>query len=411
MDGQHRRVGRCGRILMTIATLLTAAHAGAAVPALPLDAAHPEPIDTRVAERMREGGLVGVGAAIVVDGRIRWLKGYGFADRERAVPFTPDTVMNIGSISKTVTGVALMRAVQQGDLSLDADINAYLPFKVVNPSFPAAPITLRQLATHTSGITDRWEVYAGAYRYDGQAPEDLGLFLRHYFDPAGKYYDPQNFLASAPGTHREYSNIGAALAGYIVERAVGERLDAYTKRHIFAPLGMTSTTWHLADVPPGHHARLYIAQNSLVVPISPYELTTYPDGGVRTSVADLARFFAALLDGGQYRGARILSSASTREMLRFQYDAAHTPDNVDPKKKNSGIFWATKMDGRLVGHGGSDPGLKTEMLADPSLRVGVILFTNTSLGEDEMKSYAALLSDLRAYAERMDGERRDLSAR
>jgi CubicO group peptidase (beta-lactamase class C family) len=70
-------------------------------------------------------------------------KGYGFADKGRGVPFTPDTVMNIGSISKTFTGVALMRAVQEGKLSLDQDINSYLPFKVINPHYPNAKITLR----------------------------------------------------------------------------------------------------------------------------------------------------------------------------------------------------------------------------------------------------------------------------
>ena len=82
---------------------------------------------------MDEAGIVGLGAAIIVDKKVVWMKGYGFADKARAVPFTPDTVMNIGSISKTFTGVAMMRAVQEGKLSLDEDINSYLPFKVVNP--------------------------------------------------------------------------------------------------------------------------------------------------------------------------------------------------------------------------------------------------------------------------------------
>ncbi len=116
-------------------------------------------IDAVVNNRMTELGLVGVGAAIVVDKRVVWMKGYGFADKANRVPFTPETVMNVGSISKTITGVALMRAVQDGKLSLDEDVNRYLPFKVVHPSFPDARITLRQLATHTSGISDRWEVY------------------------------------------------------------------------------------------------------------------------------------------------------------------------------------------------------------------------------------------------------------
>src|SRR5687768_10839092 len=80
-------------------------------------------LDTMIEQRMQDAGIVGLGAAIIVDRKVAWTKGYGFADKEHAVPFTPDTIMNIGSISKTFTGAALMRAVQDGKLSLDEDIN------------------------------------------------------------------------------------------------------------------------------------------------------------------------------------------------------------------------------------------------------------------------------------------------
>ncbi|UWX04866.1 serine hydrolase [Pseudoxanthomonas sp. NC8] len=122
---------------------------------------------------------------------------------------------------------------------------------------------------------------------------------------------------------------------------------------------------------------------------------TYPDGGVRTSVSDLSRFFAALLDGGQYRGARILAPELAAEMLRFQYAGAAIPDNVDPAKVNSGIFWSTKLETTLVGHGGSDPGLETVMLYDPKAGVGLILFTNTAPDETGMKAYIAMVQLLR----------------
>src|SRR5688572_8232979 len=100
-------------------------------------------LDNAIVQRMDEAGIIGLGAAIIVDKKVAWMKGYGFADRERAVPFTPEIVMNIGSISKTFTGVALMRAVETGKLPLDEDINRYLPFKIVNPHLPDEKITLR----------------------------------------------------------------------------------------------------------------------------------------------------------------------------------------------------------------------------------------------------------------------------
>ena len=323
------------------------------------------------------------------------------------MPSTKDTIMNIGSISKTVTGAALMRAVQDGKLSLDEDVNKYLPFKVANPSFPNEPITLRKLATHTSSITDRGSVYAAAYHFGRDSPEALGEFLRDYFAADGKNYSKENFLSSKPGTHREYSNIGAGLAGYIVELAVGEKFNAYTKRTIFAPLKMESTGWLMSEVDLAKHSNLYVAQG-LAVPIQLYGLATYPDGGLRTSVEDLSRFFIALLDGGVYEGVRILDQASVDEMLSFQYSPANKPDNVKLSGEgslNSGIFWATKESLARIGHNGADPGLVTMMLSDVDKQVGVILFVNTAVRPEDGEAYGAIFEDLWQLALGLKGAR------
>lgn len=363
-------------------------------------------IDTIIGQRIKDGGMVGVAGAIIVNKKVVWMKGYGFADREHAIPFTADTIMNIGSISKTFTGVALMRAVQEGKVSLDENINSYLPFKVINPHHPGDPITLRQLATHTAGITDRSSIYDSAYHFGGDSPEALGEFLQGYFAHNGKYYSNDNFLKTKPGTHREYSNIGAGLAGYIVELAVGEKLNTYTKRHIFAPLRMSNSGWFLSEITPAKHARLYVAQG-LRIPIPLYGLTTYPEGGVRTSVSDLAKFFIALLNDGEYEGAHMLEQKSVEEMLRFQYTSANKPDNVNlhgEDSVNSGIFWATKYDTTRIGHNGSDPGVRTIMLADPNKEVGVILFTNTSMHDEESGPFYSIFDTLWAQAVKLKSE-------
>jgi CubicO group peptidase (beta-lactamase class C family) len=358
-----------------------------------LDAA----LDAHIRQQMAEGGLVGLAAAVIVDGEVVWRAGYGHADREAGTPFTPATVMNIGSISKTMTGAAMMRAVEQGRLSLDADIGAALPFAVRNPHRPEATLTLRHLATHTSGITDRWAVYARGYHFGADAPQSLGAFLAGYLAAGGADYSADNFLDVAPGTHRDYSNIGAALAGYAVERATGQTLDAYTREQFFVPLGMTDTRWFMADAPMDDHATLYVSQDGMQLPIQPYGLTTWPDGGLRTSVEDLSKFFIALLRGGEHAGRRVLSRTSVDEMLRLEFTVARKPENVDLAEKNSGLFWQTKFNTRYVGHGGSDPGVRTDMLATPEYDVGVILFTNTS-GGDTGKAYAAILRALLDHA-------------
>jgi len=388
-------------------TVLPSGQARAGGQAQPAPASLQGAVDRSIERRMQAAGIVGLGAAIIVDRKLVWARGYGFADRERAVPFTRDTIMNVGSISKTVTGAALMRAVQDGKLSLDADVNRYLPFKVANPSFPGEPITLRQLATHTSSITDRGPAYAAAYHFGRDSPQSLGGFLRDYFAPDGKDYSKENFLAARPGTHREYSNIGAALAAYVVERAVGEPFNAYTKRIIFAPLKMASTGWLMSEVDLARHSSLYVAQG-LVVPIQPYGLATYPDGGLRTSVEELSRFFIALLDGGVHGGARILDEASVAELLRFQYGPANRPDNVKLSGEgavNSGIFWATKDSLTRIGHNGADPGLVTMMLSDVDKRVGVILFVNTAVRQEDGAVYGAIFEDLWKLGEALGGGR------
>lgn len=344
--------------------------------------------------------MVGIGAAIILDKKLVWTKGYGYADKENKIPFTPNTIMNIGSISKTFTGVCLMRAVEDKKVSLDEDINTYLPFKIINPYFPNEKITLRNLATHTSGLADRYPFYEdNTYHYGGDSPEPLGEFLKNYFVPGGKYYSQENFLKSKPGTFRDYSNIAAGLAGYIVEIRTGEKLNVYSKRYIFKPLKMTNTGWFLSEINLANHAKLYDKQGDNTKLIQIYGGTTYPDGGVRTSVSELSKFFISLLNEGKFERARILKKESVEEMLRFQFTAANKPENVSLDKLNSGIFWATKLNVTRIGHGGTDPGVKTEMLADLSKEIGVILFTNTTLSDAQMKNYYAVYTELYKYAQ------------
>ena len=373
--------------------LPAAAHAQS--PEFPANAA----LDSLVRAQMAEAGIMGLGAAVIVNRQVAWMKGYGYADWQRTKPFTPTTIMNVGSIAKPFVGVAMMRAVQEGKLSLDADINTYLPFRVVNPYQPNEKITLRSLATHTSGITDRWEVYAATYYYGGDSPEKLGPFLEQYFTPGGRYYARDNFINAKPGAQRDYSNIGAALAGYIVERAYGEPLNSYTRREIFTPLKMTGTGWFLSEVDLANHSTLFVSQNGMTIPIPLYGGTTYPDGGVRTSVADLSKFFIAMLRGGEYQGARILGAAQAAEMQRFQVTDANRPENFPAADGNSGLFWRTKYNGARVGHGGNDPGVQAEMLADLSGDVAVILFLNTSLSGPDQKAASAIFDALWKYAE------------
>ena len=378
--------------LLVIASFSPTCYAQNEVPATSIDS---------IIEKIRlETGIVGMSAAIIKHKKVVWMKGYGYADEKANIPFTASTIMNVASISKTFTGVCIMKAVEQGKLLLDEDINRYLPFKVVNPYYPNEKITLRHLATMTSGLVDRHPFYGDSTYFDGRdSPEPLGHFVKNYFVMGGSHYSKENFLQKKPGTYREYSNIGAALAGYIVEFATGQKLNIYGKQYIFEPLKMEHTGWLIAEVDLKRHSKLYDKKSDGIKEIPLYGLTTYPDGGVRTSVASLSKFFISLLNEGEYKHTRILKEESVAEMTKFQYTALNKPENVNIEKLNQGIFWATKLGATRMGHNGSDHGVRTFMLSDLKKEIGVVIFFNTSLGEEEEGKYFDVYEALYKYAE------------
>ncbi|SDD29400.1 serine hydrolase domain-containing protein [Pedobacter soli] len=363
-------------------------------------------IDSLLEKKMSDAGIVGMSAAIILNKKVDWMKSYGYADKKNKVPFTSSTVMNIASVSKTFTGVCLMKAVEQGKVSLDEDINTYLPFKIINPDYPGEKITLRQLATHTSSLNDRYPFYMDStYFYNGSKPEALATFIKNYFSKDGKYYSKENFLKSKPGSEYNYSNIATGLAGYILEIRTGEKLSDYGKKHIFDPLKMSHSGWSLAEIDTNKHARLYQKQGDTINQIPWYEGTTYPDGGIRTSVEELSHFFIALLNNGAYGHAKLLQKKSVDEMLRFQFNAQNKPENILLNKLNSGIFWATKLGATRIGHNGSDPGVRVFMLADLSKKIGVILFFNTSLSDKEESRFFDIYNAVYQYASGLDKKR------
>jgi len=324
-----------------------------------------EKFNNYINQSISDANIAGMAVAIVSGDSIIFTQGYGYSDIQTKEPFTPNTVINIASISKTFVGVALMNLVENGLISLDEDVNTFLPFKVQNPHLPESIITLRHLMSHSSGIKDDQKVYLPSYHYGGDSPVPLGEFLADYLSPNGTHYSKNNFTRSKPGGKFVYSNIGAGLAGYIVERVSGKPLNIFTREIIFKPLGMNNTCWFLSEMDRAKHSRLYESKknNTLLDNIELYGLTTYPDGGVRTTVADLSRYLLCIMNKGLYKGTRILKEETVSEML--------TPDYIDSYTK----FWGI---GDQVGHGGGDPGVSTGMYYSPKNKLGIIFFINTS---------------------------------
>ncbi len=177
---------------------------------------------------LHTGDIAGAVVAVVKDGQIVTERGFGYSDLEKRAPVDPKlTLFRPGSVSKLFTWTAVMQQVEQGKIDLDADVNQYLDFKI--PARDGKPVTMRQLMQHVAGFEEQAK---GIMSDDPKSPG---------FEALLKQWVPERVFA--PGTTPAYSNYGASLAGYIVQRVSGESFDDYLDKHIFAPLDMKYSTF------------------------------------------------------------------------------------------------------------------------------------------------------------------------
>jgi len=331
----------------------------------PLDAADLSAwLDGRVPYALKSGDIAGAVVVVVKDGKVLFEKGYGYADVAAKVPMDAKaTMMRIGSTSKLFTWTAVMQLVQQGKLDLDRDVNDYLDFKI--PETFGKPVTLRDLMNHRAGFE---EGLKDILAYDPTHLESNEKYLKDHPRP----------MLFPPGKVPAYSNYGAALAGYIVQRVSGEPYEQYVAQHIFEPLGMTHST--MVQPLPARFAP-FIAKGyrtaSDAAP-TPFELViTSPAGSASASAADMARFMLAHLQQGSVDGHAILDPATTALM--------HSPSESEPPgfaTMAHGFFSATQNGRTVIGHGGDTIVFHTELDMLPQEGVG-IFYSFNSRGKDQ----------------------------
>ena len=336
-------------------------------------------LDKKLTEIQAASDLPGFAVGVVNGKGVLYQKGFGFADVEKKIPYTTETAQPIGSVSKTFVGVALMKAIDAGELDLETKINDVLPFKVYNPNFPAEEIKIKHLVTHTSGIIDREVIYEKSYVKRKRSDVALGEYLKDYLTAKGKYYSKENFTKEKPGANYQYSNIASALAAFVLESKTGVEFAEYTRKNIFEPLKMQNTSWFYEDVKK--HATLYDQKGK---PHEIYSLTTYPDGGLRSSVADLNKYMIAMIQGLE-GDSKLLSDKAFEEMFSGKFGVVNPPKNTDLSRSNKGVFWSTRPSG-VIGHNGSDPGVSAYFYFNRKTKVGRIVIINTDIIGDEKLS-------------------------
>jgi CubicO group peptidase (beta-lactamase class C family) len=333
----------------------------------------------------------GFAVAIIKKDSIVFSNGYGFANTKNKIPYSIETIQPIGSISKTFIGFAIMKAIEQGYFTLETPINDILPFKIINPYFPNAVIKVKNLVTHTSGLIDKEDTYMAAYNEGKKPSMDLNDFLKEYYVNTGKYYSKENFYNAEPNKEYNYSNIAAALAAYLVEIKANMSFADYTAKYIFEPLKMNDTHWFYNETKSNKYATLYEINKldeqifkALVNAdrsVKTYSCTTYPDGSLKTSVADLSKYVMAMVKG--YSGNSTLLQKELFEILfRKQFSDVDMPLNMDAKEPNRAIFWAYNKKGKII-HTGSDVGVSAFISFEPDTKIGRVILINADLQGEE----------------------------
>ncbi|WP_395337362.1 serine hydrolase domain-containing protein [Novosphingobium sp. BL-8H] len=363
---------------------------GLALAIVPRAAMAAASFDTFVTDQMQAATIPGLAVGIARKGVVTFAKGYGLADIATRRPVGADTMFHIASITKTVTGSAIMQLVDSGLIALDDPVAPHLDFPIAGEG--AERITFRHLLQHTSGISD--DVYYEVdFRVRGKdSTLGLGEMVRGYLAPGGRYTGAGN-VKSLPGARWSYSNMGFALLGYLFQRVCGQDLRIFTAEKMFRPLGLKRIAWALANTPEYLRATPYDVADGAPVAVEPAGFPDYSVGMIRASVGDLTQIVAAAANHGVSGRTRLLSAQANAQMLEMT-KPADLPDWLT----GQGLAW---QEGALGGiprpnHWGGDPGVLTMAYLDPATRTAVVLLSNLSAtreSRDAMKAIAAKAFD------------------
>ena len=305
---------------------------------------------------LKAGAIPGAVVVVVKDGQPLTMRGFGYSDLKAQTPVDPElTLFRPGSVSKLFTWTAVMQLVQAGKLNLDADVNSYLDFRI--PPKDGKPLTLRNLMTHTPGFSETAKYLID---FGEKKPAPLGKVLSRWV--------PERIYA--PGEIPAYSNYGASVAGYIVERVSGEPFNQYVQRHIFTPAGMTHSSFD-QPLPAMLRPLLSKGYKPGTGEPQPYEVIGMaPAGALSASGADMGRFMIAHLN-------HTLINPATAQLM---YSNVNRPF-PDLPAMALGFYHEDRNGLNIVGHGGDTVFFHSDLHLFLDKNVGLYISMN-SVGKD-----------------------------
>lgn len=324
----------------------------------------------RIEQLMKETPIMGLSVAVVKNNKIVYTSAFGLKNKETGETLETTGLFRIASISKSFVATSIMQLLEKKKLNLDDDVTKLAGFTVRNPQFPNTVITLKMLLSHRSSLND-----------------SRGYFSLDSLNPATTANSQKCYNNYEPGKGYQYCNLNFNLAGAILEKYSGQRLDEYVKQHILDPLKLyggynvdeldssrlASLYEYKADT-PGNFIPAQGAYASRKALLQNYKMgyTTpifSPTGGMKISAPDLATYMMMHMNYGKANGKRILKKKSSQLM--------QTP--VDTLNKYSFALVSIKNllpEETMVGHTGSAYGLHSLMFFEPEKKFGIVIISN-----------------------------------
>ena len=373
----RRRVTQMALVTAAAATMprsRAAAHQATPVPgeaaitAAQVDAALAR-LDSLIEEGMTQTGVPGTAVAVVYDDQVVYERGFGVRELGQPEPITPETVFQIASLSKALSSTLVAAVVGDGMTTWDATIGSLDPGFALSDPWVSEQVAIRDMLCHRSGLP----AYSGdplvAYFRDDR--DECLRRLRYYA------------LAAPFRTTWAYSNLGFSAGAYAAARAANQSWEDLAQARLFAPLGMTSTSYRFADFGRWENraAPHYRTADGVW---APGDLTdddaAAPAGGVSSNLRDLTRWLRLHLAGGMVDGQQVVASEPLRETHRPQIVAISPPDPAAGPTTFYGLGWFVTYDerGRLVVmHGGDfSGGYNTQATLLPAAGLGIVVLCN-----------------------------------
>ena len=344
-----------------------------AQPAAAVPAAKPtlDGLDEFVTQTMKDWKVPGLALAVIQDGKVVLLKGYGYRDMEKQLPVTPNTLFAIGSITKSFTVTTLGMEMDEGKVDWDKPVRDYLPtFKLYTPEL-TEQVTIRDLITHRTGLPRHDLIW---YTSD---------FSRESILSRLQYLEPSKPLRST----FQYNNLMFMTAGYIAGQLNGASWEDTITQRIFKPLGMTGTNFsELETQNSADFGQPYRKGNDLKAELKripfdaqcPNRCAMGPAGEINSNVTDMCKYMLFHMNHGKVDGKQLLSENNSVQMQTPQMviQGASPYKEMGDTSYGMGFFLTTYRGHKEVEHGGNIDGFSANLAFLPGEKIGVVVLTN-----------------------------------